>query len=226
VHDVEVLGERLADRLGQGLGAPVFHEAAADLVLDRLAHLVDPAPVLVTEQPLVERRHVVGVGPLAPGLRDQSFEDPVELKVPQRPVEVVGAADGPALLDAGEAGHGLAGHHPHEGLVTLEQRLEQHRRELLGGHLVRCSPAALLALPVGALLAALPVLGLGPVAAAVLARAEAPGEVDVEGRLEGVPVAGRLDQRRAERVLERLAVLDRDVVDGLGRVEVLGQRDG
>ncbi len=84
------------------------------------------------------------------GLGDQALEHPVELEVPQRPVEVVGAPDRPALLDAGEAGHRLAGHQPHERLVALEQGLVEHRGQLLGGHLVRRSPAALLALRIAA----------------------------------------------------------------------------
>src|ERR1700680_1431360 len=50
-------------------------------------------------------------------------------------------------------------------------------------------------------------------------------EVHLEGRLERLPVRRALDQRGRQRVLERLAVLERDVVDRLGRVDGLGERD-
>ena len=76
-------------------------------------------------------------------------------------------------------------------------------------------------------------LAVGLVAVGALApRRSAPagtagphGEEHLEGRLEGPPVRGRLHQRGGQRVLQRLAVLQRDVLDRLGRVEVLGQRD-
>ena len=50
-------------------------------------------------------------------------------------------------------------------------------------------------------------------------------EVDLEDRLERAPVRVVLHQRGGERVLERLAVLDRDVLHRLHGVEVLGQAD-
>ena len=56
------------------------------------------------------------------------------------------------------------------------------------------------------------------------AAAAAEGEVHLEGGLERPPVGGRLHQRRRQGVLERLAVLERDVAHRLGGVEVLGQR--
>ncbi len=60
VHEVDVLGQRLAQRPGQRLAPPVGHQPPPDLVLDLLAQLVDPGLVLVAQQPLLERgeRHV------------------------------------------------------------------------------------------------------------------------------------------------------------------------
>src|SRR5205085_9170405 len=67
-----------------------------------------------------------------------------------------------------------------------------------------------------------------PVAVLVLADGElvAPQrEVDLEHCLERPPMALALHERRRQRVLERLASLERDVSDGLHGVEVLRQRD-
>ena len=50
-------------------------------------------------------------------------------------------------------------------------------------------------------------------------------EVDLEDRLEGPPVGVVLHQRGRQGVLERLAVLERDVLDRLHGVEVLGEAD-
>jgi len=55
VHDVDVLGEGLPDRPGEGLGPPVLDETPADLPLDGLAQLVDAGPVLVADEALLER---------------------------------------------------------------------------------------------------------------------------------------------------------------------------
>ena len=107
VHEVDVLGQRLAHRLGQRLAAPVGHQPAADLVLDLLAQLVDARLVLVAQQPLLERGEPVDPLPLGvarpsrraapvPGLVHQALQHPVEVEVPQRAVEVVRAAHRPA----------------------------------------------------------------------------------------------------------------------------------
>ena len=50
-------------------------------------------------------------------------------------------------------------------------------------------------------------------------------EVHLEDGLEGPPVGVVLHQRGAERVLERLTILDRDVLHRLHGVEVLGEAD-
>jgi hypothetical protein len=50
-------------------------------------------------------------------------------------------------------------------------------------------------------------------------------EVDLEHGLEDAPVGGVLHERGGERVLERLAVVDGDVLHRLHGVEVLGEAD-
>ncbi len=54
VHEVDVLGERLAEGAGERLDAAVGDEAPADLRLDLLAELLDPRLVLVGQEPLLE----------------------------------------------------------------------------------------------------------------------------------------------------------------------------
>src|SRR5207244_9205346 len=49
-------------------------------------------------------------------------------------------------------------------------------------------------------------------------------EVHLEHGLEGLPVGIALDERRRQRVLERLTILEWDVAHGLHGVKVLGQR--
>ena len=149
---------------------------------------------------------------------------PVEVEVAQRAVEVVRAADGAPGLHAGEALHRLAGEGAHHRLVGVEQRLHQHLGDLFGRERVHRARRA-------AVLARLLLLHLAPhlVERALVALDEpvlgpAQREVDLEHRLERPPVGVVLDQRRAERVLERLAILDRDVLHRLHRVEVLGER--
>ena len=92
VHDVDVLGQRLAHRPGQGLGTAVLHQAPADLGLDRAAELLDPRLELVGGQALLQ------VGQRAAGgarlrLGHQPLQHGVEVEVPQRAVQVVGPPD-------------------------------------------------------------------------------------------------------------------------------------
>ena len=54
VHEVDVLGQRLAQRLGHRLGAPVGDQAAADLGLDLPAQGVQAGLVLLAGQPLLQ----------------------------------------------------------------------------------------------------------------------------------------------------------------------------
>src|ERR1700683_3075438 len=85
-----------------------------------------------------------------------------------------------------------------------------------GAAVARAGGVVVLALALARLVT---VLALGP------GSAGADGEEDLERGLEGPPVRRRLDQGGGQRVLQPLAVLEGDVADGLGRIEVLGQRD-
>ena len=62
VHEVDVLGQRLAQRLGHGLDAAVGHQATADLRLDLLLELIDAVLVLVVLEAVLERRERLGGG--------------------------------------------------------------------------------------------------------------------------------------------------------------------
>jgi hypothetical protein len=64
-------------------------------------------------------------------------------------------------------------------------------------------------------------LGLVPLGEPVLRAAQA--EVDLEDGLERPPVSVVLHQRRPERVLEGVPIVDGDVLNRLHRVEVLGE---
>ena len=229
VHEVHVLGQRLAQRLGHGLHAPVGHQAPADLGLDLLLELLDARLVLVALEALLQRGE--GLGRVVAGLVHEPLEHVVEVQVPQRPVEVVGAAHGAAGLHAGVALDRLAGERPQHGLVALEQRPVEHLGQLLGAHLVAAgAPHALEPLealePLQALHALELAVALGPVAVGVVAQGvllAAQREVDLEDGLEGAPVGVGLHQGGAEGVLERLPVLEGDVLDRLHGIEVLGQ---
>ena len=92
VHEVDVLGQRLADRAGQRLGTPVGYETAADLVLDLLAQPVEARLHLVAGQAFFQGGQMAVRG-LAPRRLEHAFEESVQIEVPQRSVEVVRAAD-------------------------------------------------------------------------------------------------------------------------------------
>jgi hypothetical protein len=55
VHEVDVFGQRLAQRLGHRLHAAVGHQATTDLGLDLLLELLDAVLVLVSLEALLER---------------------------------------------------------------------------------------------------------------------------------------------------------------------------
>ena len=179
---------------------------------------------LLALEALLERRQVVGAL-LSRGF-EQLLEHPVEVEVAQRAVEVVRAAHRTPGLHAGEALHGLAGHRPHHRLVAAEQRPHEEVGDLFRGE--RIHPAGAAA-TVGLALLVLHrpphLVGFGAVAfgQAVLRAAQA--EVHLEHGLERAPVGVVLHERRPEGVLERLAVVDRDVLHRLHRVEVLGEAD-
>ncbi len=69
------------------------------------------------------------------------LEHVVEVEVPQRAVQVVGAADRSTGLHTGEALHGLLGHGPHHALVAVHQRLHQHLSDLFGRQAVHAAGA-------------------------------------------------------------------------------------
>ena len=196
VHEVDVLGQRLAQRARHRLHATVGDERPADLALDLLLQLVDAGLVLVLLETLLERRE--RLRRVLPGLVHQPVEHAVEVEVPQGAVQVVGAADGTAGLHAGVAAHRLAGDRAHEGVVAPLERLVEHLGDLLGRH-VLAAPAAgarAVALHLLLLLELLEQLGqrvLVAVAHAELRAAEA--EVHLEHRLEGAPVGVVLHQR-------------------------------
>ena len=133
---------------------------------------------------------------------------------------------GSAGLHAGEALHGLAGHRPHHRLVAVHQRLHQHVRHLFGRQRLHPAAGRAVALALAHLLLHLAphLVDVGSSPSLMLVLGAAQAEVDLEHRLERPPVGVVLHHRGAERVLERLAVLDRDVLHRLHRVEVLGER--
>ncbi len=102
VHDVEVLGQGAAHRARQRLGAAVLDQALADHALDLALEGLDPRVGLVAREARVE---LVAGGVRAHG---QAHLEGLEVEAAQGPVEVVGAADGPARLHPGEARHRLA----------------------------------------------------------------------------------------------------------------------
>ena len=159
-----------------------------------------------------------------PGLADEALEDPVEVEVPQGPVEVVGAADRPARppcpayrVTAWRATAAtMASLAPSRALYSrsasssgvIPSCRRPRRDPGPAGRPGRSSgPASSVSGP-----ASLGLLVVDPVLRA------AQREVDLEGRLVGPPVGRRLHQAGPEGVLERLAVLQRDVAQGLGRV--------
>ena len=152
----------------------------------------------------------------------QLLEHAVEVEIPKRAVEVVGAPDGTPGLHPRVPAHSLPGERPHHRLVGVQQRAVEHLGELLGGQLLHGA-----AWPALLLLARLHLAPLVAIAFAVDGELRpAQREVHLEDGLERAPVRVVLHERGGERVFERVAILDRDVLDGLHRVEVLGERDG
>ncbi len=222
MHEVDVLGQWLAQRARHRLDAPVGHQSPADLRLDLALQRVDAMLVLVGLQPRIEAVLILGGG--LPGRLEQLGQHTVEVELAQRAIQVIGAADRSAGLHAGVTSHRLAGDRPHLGFVALQQRLVQRLGQLLGGHrLAPGPPCALLTLAGGHLHL---VLELGQRSRSVLIEdvgGAAVAEVHLEDGLEHPPVAVRLHQRGRQGVLERVAVLERDVPNRLHRVEIFGE---
>ena len=124
--------------------------------------------------------------------------------------------DRPTGLHPGEPGHGLARHAAIRASVALQQRPVEHLGDLLGD--IASPPPP-------------PWAGPGPVArSGVLARprrraratprrrrrrtGRPHGEVDLEGVSKACQCVARLHQGGGQHVLERLAILERDLVNG------------
>ena len=225
VHDVDVLGQRLAQRLGQGLAPPVGHQPAPDLVLDLGPELVDAGLELVPQQSLLQggqrdrraagRRRVVveGTG-RGPGLGHQPLQHAVEVEVPQRPVEVVGPPDRPARLHAGVAAD-TAWRATAATMASLAPSRALYSRSASSSGVIPSPPPPPRPVPGPAgrpwpcIWPASSVAG-GPASSCVVVDpvlGPAQREVDLEGRLVGPPVGRRLHQAGPEGVLDRLAVL-------------------
>ena len=160
---------------------------------------------------------------LSCGLLHHLADETVGVELTQRAVEVVRAADRSARLHAREARDRRRREHAHFVLVHAHERVEEHLRELLVGDLAH--RAALIHRGAQLVEVCLRVgveLGL---AFGVHAGREH-REVDLEHRLEHAVVARVLHERRAERGLERGAILERHVLDRAHRVEVLGHAHG
>ena len=178
--------------------------------------------VLVLLEPLLERRQLAADF-LAAGVH-QLLLHALEIEVAQRAIQVVRAADRAAGLHAGEALHGLLGERPHHPLVAAHQRLHQEVHHLLGRQRIHRRRRQPLPSPCCLLLHLAPHLVEIGVAVDQLVLRATEAEVDLEHGLERAPVRVVLHHRGAERVLERLAILDRDVLHRLHRIEVLGER--
>ena len=118
VHEVDIFGQRLAERLSHRFDTTVGDEPTPDLGLDLLLELVDAALVFVALEALLEVGEILGVAVVVLILFEQPLEHAVEIEVPQRAVEVVGATDRAPRLHAGVALHGLTGDTPHHLLIA------------------------------------------------------------------------------------------------------------
>ena len=156
----------------------------------------------------------------------QLLEHPVEIEVSQRPVQVVGATDRATGFHPRIATHRLTGHRAHHGLVALLQGVVEHLGQLFRGH---PSPGTTLTLVARSVTRRLRIF----LVVFVERRVEhVPGnfvlfaperEVHIEDDLEGLPVGMVFHQRGRKCVLERRAILERDVLDRLHRIEILGE---
>ena len=219
MHEVDFFGQRLAQCLGHRLCTAIGDEPAADLGFDLLAQRFDAGLVFIARQAFLEIGHATVGGVLR--LLHEPLQDAVEVEVPQRAVQVVGAADRPAGLHAGESRNCLTRDRAHHRFVRVQQRAIEHLRELFGAHGLKATAPVALA---HHLFEQLGDLFVGVVGIRDLVMRAAQREVHLEDGLERAPVRVVLHQRRRQRVLERLAVVERDVLHRLHGVEVLGER--
>ena len=131
VHEVDVLGERLAQRFGHGLGPAVGDQPAADFGLDLPAQGVQAGLVLLLGQPFLQLGELPAR--LLAGRFHHSPEDGVKVELPEGAVQVVGATDRPARLHPGIAGHRGSGDGAHHGVVAVHQGPVEQLCQLLRG---------------------------------------------------------------------------------------------
>ena len=156
--------------------------------------------------------------PLLP--RPMSARRGRRVELPQRAVEVVGAADGAPRLHAGERGHGHRREPAQLVAVHRHQRVEQHRGQLLARHRgPRRRPPVALARP-----SSPPRAVVDAVLTVDAGRVQR--EVHVEDGLERVQWWWCFTSVAPSAALNSVALGDVDVLDGAHRVEVLGHRHG
>ena len=129
VHEVDVFGQRLAQRARHRLDAAVGDEPAPDLGLDQLLEHLEPALEVLVREALVERAFadlLVLLG-LLHHLADETFG----VELPQRAVQVVRTADRAARLHPREARDRGRREQAQLLAVHVHQRVEEHLRELL-----------------------------------------------------------------------------------------------
>ena len=219
VHELDVLGERLAQRARHRLHAAVGDEPATDLLLDHLLELAQARLELLGCEAIGEIA-LLELARLA-RLRHEPRLELVEVELPQRAVQVVGAADRTTGLHARELRDGRGGEAAHRLAVHVGERVEQHRRELLARHRLAAALARR-----GDLALAHAGLELAQQLAVVTDAGAEQREVDVEDGAECALVAVVLDQRGGQHRAERVAVSHVDVLERAHRVEVLRHRDG
>ncbi len=221
MHEVDVFRQRLAQGARHRLDTAVGDEPAADLGFDQFLEHLEPAVEVLAGEALVER----AVADLRVLLRlfHHLRDEALGVELPQRPVEVVRTTHRAAGFHARVPRDCRTREQSQLLAVHVHQRIEEHLRELFVRHLTHRAGgfhrlAQLLEVGFGA-------FAFGPGLRALDARAEH-REVHLEHRVEhlGVPVV--LHERRAERSLERVTVLERHVLDRAHRVEVLGHRHG
>ena len=227
MHEVDVLGQRLAQRARHRLDPPVGDEPAPDLRLDHVAELAQAALVLLAGEPGLEIALVAfALAALALALLGRALHEParerVVVQLPQRPVQVVGPADGPARLHAREARDGHRRDLAELVLVHVHERGHQHLGELFVAHALAGAATALLA---GNPAGFVRVAGLAARLTVTVDAAGVEREVDVEDGVERAAVPEALHQRRREHLAERVPFGQRDLLDAAHRVEVLGHRD-
>ncbi len=221
VHELDVLGQRLAQRARHCLDAAIGDEQTTDLVLDQLTELLEPRLELLARE-TIGQLALVDLAALL-RLAHETRSQIVHVDLTQGAVQVVRATHRPARLHARVLLHRLRREATQLVDVHALQRGDQHGGQLLAAE--RLSPAlpASTHLTVGGLTVLLAVEPCQRVGVGIDAVAEQ-REVDVEHGVERGPVPVVLHQRGRERGLELLTVVEIEVLDRAHGVEVLGHR--